>query len=1385
MGKSVTMDSVVINIETEVGNSGAKVSELAGHLTTLRNSLKGGFNNLNKLATALGTLKENTSDFKSVTKALSGINGIVEPLNQLSEVKSPTGLKKIVDRLNDLAKTSNKLSGIATNLKSVNTLVTQLNKLSDIQPSKGLSSIVKSLTEFTKIKGDITGVVKSAQALPKLAEALQPLGKLGDMNGLKKGVESLEKLPGLLNKLDVQAFENLARVSNELAQSLTPLADKMQQVAQGYSAFSKIQNTFGKSASTATRYAKQQKSIIGELGSFASRSIKWITRLSSSLTLAFGRKAANNLKNFNSKFKQVYLSLLGTRTLFTMIRKAASEYQAFDQSLQKFTTNIWRAFGAQLAPVIEYAMGLFKQFVRVIYSVVYAITGIDLIARANEKAMQSWGKAAKDTLGNLQKFDDLNVVEFPKASGDDNELIELDKIDLSPIQKVIDWVKKLKQEIIDAWNSGEWYGVGKVLAEGINMGVQTSLSSFDMIRNKLFETGTSMGDLFNGVIENTEWDDVGKFLTEAFKLLPDSITNMLSTVNWVALGNGLNEFFKGFDAVEIVKSIGRALVTSLSDIGTVLAQIEWDLVGEEFGNVIKLTLNGISDFLKDIPWKNVGEELRKAIVSMDWEGIWDSVVELAKTAFSGIKDFVAGLFDLDSTELASIETVLVGIGTAFATYKIVNSIDNMVTALSKLSKIKSWTGNISKLLSTLGKSKTTLTENPLLNGDILKMQKVNDLSKYSSSSVAGVSGALDSTSTLSNKVKGSSGSFSLTDTKSVLDGIRNLATIIGALSVLVLAMGALTKIPGFTDLTSSGIEEFVKLFTGLGKITIPLAAFSLGTVVLGKIGFSTILQGVGGLATVISGMTALVTAIGFILSLGELSTFLSGGIDMLKITFNGLHDIIVPLGVVSALVVGLGFATPAVVLSGMGGLASIIGGLEIILVALGALKQIPGFEWIVGEGGKVLSQLGDIIGNFGGSIIAGFADKAFESLGDIGTHLSEFMNNAKPFFDGVANIKKESAEGVKYVAEAILAISAGNLLDSITSWLDGDASLSSFGKELAEFGPYLADYAVSVKDIDGAVVTSSANAAKSLAELANNLPKHSGLKQWFTGDTTLAKFGEQLPGFGKDIMAYANNIANLDTAILTKSATAAGALAELSANLPNKGGIVAWFTGDNTLEDFGIMLNTFGTDFKGYYGKISKFSYDKLNNTTSTLERIVVMMETIKSKKLADTIDSFGTALNGFGPKIVDFFNNWFSFVTGQAVGQVFGEGVAKGIIKGVKQNASIQLKLSESGGGVISTYKLSGYATGGFPESGQYFYARENGIPEMVGAIGTKTAVANNVQIVEAVSVGVEQAMLSALSNEGFNPTIVVNVGNKKLYEGQQAFNKTQQNKYGTINLY
>ena len=75
-------------------------------------------------------------------------------------------------------------------------------------------------------------------------------------------------------------------------------------------------------------------------------------------------------------------------------------------------------------------------------------------------------------------------------------------------------------------------------------------------------------------------------------------------------------------------------------------------------------------------------------------------------------------------------------------------------------------------------------------------------------------------------------------------------------------------------------------------------------------------------------------------------------------------------------------------------------------------------------------------------------------------------------------------------------------------------------------------------------------------------------------------------------------------------------------------------------------------------------------------------------------------------------------------------------------------------------------FASGGFPDMGELFIAREAG-PELVGSIGGRTAVANNDQIVAAVSQGVYQAVVAAMAGNAGGGTQAVNV----YLDGQQIY--------------
>ena len=81
---------------------------------------------------------------------------------------------------------------------------------------------------------------------------------------------------------------------------------------------------------------------------------------------------------------------------------------------------------------------------------------------------------------------------------------------------------------------------------------------------------------------------------------------------------------------------------------------------------------------------------------------------------------------------------------------------------------------------------------------------------------------------------------------------------------------------------------------------------------------------------------------------------------------------------------------------------------------------------------------------------------------------------------------------------------------------------------------------------------------------------------------------------------------------------------------------------------------------------------------------------------------------------------------------------------------------------GKVAYYDML-YATGGFPDEGQMFIAREAG-PELVGTIGNRNAVVNNQQIVSAVAQGVASAVSDVLGSGG-NQAVTVYLDGEVVY--------------------
>ena len=153
-------------------------------------------------------------------------------------------------------------------------------------------------------------------------------------------------------------------------------------------------------------------------------------------------------------------------------------------------------------------------------------------------------------------------------------------------------------------------------------------------------------------------------------------------------------------------------------------------------------------------------------------------------------------------------------------------------------------------------------------------------------------------------------------------------------------------------------------------------------------------------------------------------------------------------------------------------------------------------------------------------------------------------------------------------------------------------------------------------------------------------------------------------------------------------------------------------------------------------------------------------------------LDAIGKALNNsekfnsWKTSICEFLSGALSEEIAEKYGTEFGEELGDNIAYALKKVKLPTIKgtVSATASGT-TTMTFTAYAGGGFPETGQAFICREAG-PELVGSIGSRTAVVNNDQIVESVSSGVYKAVVSAMGQSGGTQVVEAKVNDKVLFE-------------------
>jgi hypothetical protein len=1342
---------------------------------------------------------------ENLKKALSGLKSVtgssVKGLDSTS--KSIRELKNALSGLNS-GDMSRKLTRIASGLRA----------LEQVRGVKISSSILNQLNALNAALKNVRWT--DGDKIRTLVDGLRPLSELGRAN-MTSFINQLGKLPALIDELEKADVDKFTRQMKELAAAMKPFADEMQKVSNGFSAFpSRIQrliastDRYNNSVNRATSGTKAWSNALtgiklstvlyasnrigAALAGYMYQASEW-EGIMYRFGRAFGEEAEENYKWINrlnaelqinvQQFMQ-YASIYGTMLKgFGVAQKDAA---AMAMNYTELTYDIWAGYN-----------DIYKSFEDAAVAVRSAIAGeVEPIRRAGFTIVDSQLKitaanygiaystqSASEELKSYLRY--LTLIDQAKAQ----DLIGTYAREMTTAEGLMRTLRQQLTSLSQAFGSFLLPALVKVLPyvqafveligeaiaalaqlfgidlKPVDFGVSSGASAAgDMADNlgdaagaakklkqytagfdelNVFDPNQGAGGAGAGVSGGGyEGEfDIGKLWDESIfeninsqvDELKENLKGVLSTVTSIAAGILAWKVAKDFlAALKLLKELNSKNFAFKLDFKVLgLSMFLADL--KEFERYLK-------DFLDNGPtFQNVA-----GMISSFAGMVGDALIMLgglkvggALKVIQGISEIVIGISDIAEngvnaenalTVIRGLTNIAIGIGVFTGNIKLAAwsvAIQGFTTIIREIAtnwdaiKQGDWSG-VDKVALIIGGLE-------ILGGLVVALDVFSKLKGISN---------LGNATTAMNTLSNATGTIDTTVSTQLSPKLKSLAKNLG-LGVVVIAEVAAAAIifTGAIAIMGFELEKVGEAWEPVlenGETVV--SGIALGTALLAGVGLAAYALGTGGktIALNIGIGTAILLELGVAAGLFIIEVWAIGkGLDEIGQAWQPVLDngetIAAGIGLGTALLVGIGVVTAAL---GAATVASV--GLLPIAVGLGTAILVELAAAFVLFTESLVAVADELNFNLAPSLrsLNGTLPQLTEDMSDFVDFMSAFAGEIGSYTDSMGGITWDSI--VSGFQKLFAGNPIGDFADDVNAIYTDTKSLND---ELRLANP----------ELRTAVILLTQYAA--LMEQLGILTQENGTANLATGIfTNLQVCGEQLvtgfsTGMTNKMPLIQANVEQMKTTLDTNFNTLVD------------GVVQKWQTGLNTMDtdfttfrtntllgftDFQTQMTTGMDDFTTTFPKGWSSMWRGMTNTA-----IIQWNSTLNAMERG-----MNNAINALN-QVIRSINN-VSWITG----------------------------ISLSYFSRISIDQIQYMAEGGFVDEGQLFIAREAGA-EMVGAMGRRTAVANNDQIVEGISAGVSVAndgviaAIYALMNIIEDKDLSVSIGDDVIGRSYDRYNRSR----------
>ena len=1308
--------------------------------------------------------------------------GAVTGLNNLK--KALSGLKTVsVGSANNLSKTATGIRELTNALKGLNTgdASQKINRLATALAALGnLSSFRSTTNSIVKLNSALTQLKwTDGDKLASLANGLRPLSEL-DKAHLTSFINQLGKLPGVINELEKADIDKFTRQMKDLSAAMKPFADEMQKVSNGFSAFpSKIQRiiastnryngTVNKAASGTRAWSEALAGIKLSTVIYASNRIGAIIAeymyeasewegIMYRFGRAFGEEAEENYKwilKLNSelqinvqKFMQ-YASIYGTMLKgFGVAQKDAA---AMAMNYTELTYDIWAGYN-----------DIYKTFEDAAIAVRSAIAGeVEPIRRAGftivdsqlkitaanygiAYSTQSASEELKSYLRYLTLIDQARAQdligtyarEMTTAEGLMRTLRQqlaslsqaFSSFLLPALVKVLPYVQAFVELIGEAIAAlAQLFGIDLKpvdFSSGVNAGAAGAGAMADNLEDasgaakklkqytagfdelNVFDPnqgsggagiGAGGGGSLEGMFDIDKlWDEsIFNSINSQVDELKEKLKDVLATVTSIAAGILAWKVAKDFlTALKLLKELGSKGFAFKLDFQVLgLAMFLADL--KEFERYLR-------DFLDNGPtFQNVA-----GMISSFAGMVGDALIMLGNLKVGGALKVIQGIGE-----------IVIGISDIAANGL---NVDNALTVVRGLTNVAIgigvFTGNIKLAAWSVAiQGFTTIIREIATNWDAIKQGDWSGVDKVALiigglEILGGLVVALDVFSKLkgiTNLGKATTAMNTLTTATDTIDttvstGLspkltslaKNLGLVVG---IVAEVSAAAIIVVGAIAIMGHELDEVGKAWQPVIENGATVAtAIGLGAGILGAVGLAAYALGTGGktIAVNIGLGTAILLELGVATGLFLVEIWAVGkGLNEIGQAWQPVLDngeqIATAIGVGTGLLVAVGAATAALgaVTIGTAGLLPAAIAVGTAILAEMALACIALVESLKNVANELNFNLAPALRDLNGTL-----PQLTEDMSDFVDFMTIFAGEISSYTDSMGGITWDS------IVSGFQRLFAGNPIgdfsdDVHTIYTD----TQSLNTELRLANP----------ELQTAVTLLTQYAA--LMKQLGILTQENGTSNLSTGIfTNLKVCGEQLvtgfsTGMTNKMPLIQANVQQMKTTLDTNFNTLVnGVVQKWETGLTTMQTDFTTFTA-NTLANFlsfQAQMNTGMTDFTTVFPIGWSNMWRGMTNIAIVQWNSVL---TVMEKGMNNAVRAVNNVIREI---------NRTSWITGISLGYIS------------------QVKVD----------RIQYMADGGFVDEGQLFIARESGA-EMVGAMGRRTAVANNDQIVEGISAGVSVA--------------------------------------------